>query len=300
MTREGWSLRYLSRKKPACDVDKNWIQGDIRDVDACTRAVAGADVVIHAAGEKNLINQMNAVNVEGTDNLLNASLRNNVRLFVHISSVGVIGAPPLKKRLWDENAQCNPNNTYEQSKWLAEEKVRQASSSGLQAVILRPTNVFGDQDPSKGLLNLACNIQVGRFFFLGGRDTACNFIFVEDVAQAVVRLVTHSGSLQDVYHINDPCSLGDFVNAFADMLHVRRPKLSMPRIFAEAIRSSLIYASHVQYVSNSNMFARLISLNNCARFDSKRLRNDIGFSHPVGWRVGVSRLVSWYRAQGDL
>ena len=300
MTQAGWKPRLLSRKEPPGHSEMEWVQGDIRDPVACDRAIVGAEAVIHAAGEKNQKDDMHAVNVEGTSNLLKAALKNDVKRFVHISSVGVIGAHPLQKRVLDENVTCRPNNEYEKSKWLAEEKVKEASAMGLKSVIVRPTNVFGDRDPSKGLLSLAQSIRDGRFAFLGGRDSTCNFIFVEDVARAVLAMVEHDGNVEGVYHVSDPCSLGEFVDAMADELCVGRPTINVPDVCSQSLRMLLRFSYHLPFVSQLPIFSRLIALNNQAVFISARLQSERGFNNPVGWRQGVKRLVQWYRGQGEL
>lgn len=47
------------------------------------------------------------MNVQGTENLLAAAVNEGVERFVHISSVGVIGADPLRSRVGGRNAICN-------------------------------------------------------------------------------------------------------------------------------------------------------------------------------------------------
>ena len=301
MNREGWIVRHLSRNKPADHVmAAAWIPGDIRDPEVCNRAVDGVVLIIHAAGEKAHRDLMHAVNVEGTGNLLNAAMNNKVELFIHISSVGVMGANPLQKRVWDENGKCTPNNDYEWSKWRAEEKVLAASASGLKPVILRPTNVFGDHDPSKGLLSLIKKVRSGGFAFLGGRNGVCNFVFVEDVAHAVAAIGKNRSIAGGVYNVADPCSLGEFVDAVADALSVRRPRISMPETLADSLRRAIAYLYGLSCCKQADIMSRLISMNNQAKFISEKLSREIGFQNPVGWREGVKRLVHWYRVQGEL
>jgi len=243
---------------------------------------------------------MHAVNVEGTGNLLNAAMNNKVELFIHISSVGVMGANPLQKRVWDENGKCTPNNDYEWSKWRAEEKVLAASASGLKSVILRPTNIFGDRDPSKGLLSLIKKVRSGSFAFLGGRNGVCNFVFVEDVAHAVAAIAKNRSISGGVYNVADPCSLGEFVDAVAAALSVGRPRISMPEILADSLRRAIAYLYGLSCFRQADIMSRLISLNNQGKFISEKIYREIGFKNPVGWREGVKRLVHWYRVQGEL
>src|SRR5690606_12391963 len=70
------------------------IQGDVCDRDAVFRAMQGVDTVMHIAA---LFREVTGdqkywdVNLEGTRNLLDASVAANVGRFVHCSTIGVHG-----------------------------------------------------------------------------------------------------------------------------------------------------------------------------------------------------------------
>ncbi len=293
------SVRCLVRK-PLSASGAEMTVGDITDPMACCEAVKGVTAVIHTAGEKSRVSQYMAVNAEGTRNLLEAALQNGVSRFIHVSSVGVIGADPFCKRVFDEESPCHPRNDYERSKWQAELHIIQAASKGLETVILRPANVFGDNDPNLGLLNLVRTVHEGRFFFLGGRESICNFIYVDDVATAVIAALEHRKAVGKIYHLSDSCTIGVFIDFLADELGVERPSIKMPSMVVALIRKILSMSIVLPALSGSTIFSQAVSLNNQACFASTRLQQYMKFDYPVGWRLGMRRMVGWYRQRGML
>lgn len=276
------------------------IRGDIQDQVSLPRALKDVDVVFHLAAIKQNPAHLWAVNVLGTRNMLLAAAAEKVIRFVHISSVGVIGADPLRRFIFDENAPCSPRNKYERSKWKSEELVWEAGAKGLRVTILRPANVFGAHDPETGLLRLARVIRDGKFFYLGSRNAICNYVFVEDVAHACLAVAEHPSAAGHTYHLSDSCTLGEFVDTLADELQVKRPSLEFPDWLASLIRMILRGRRRLSLLSNSPFFARLVSLNNQASFATMRLANELGFTYPVGWREGLKRLIKWYRIKGEI
>ena len=72
-----------------------WVEGDILDVFSLDDAMKGIDTVIHSAAIVSFHQQdkllMQQTNVEGTANVVNIALENNIRRFIHISSVAALG-----------------------------------------------------------------------------------------------------------------------------------------------------------------------------------------------------------------
>src|SRR5271155_5135185 len=65
-----------------------WVDGDILDVIALKEAITGIDLVIHAAAKVSFTPQerkeMFKTNIEGTANVVNAALSENVKKFIHV------------------------------------------------------------------------------------------------------------------------------------------------------------------------------------------------------------------------
>jgi len=103
------------------------------------------------------------VNVLGTEALLNISLRNGVKRFVHCSSVGVFGTIP--GALPGNLETClNGDSLYHASKIMAEEKVLQFVDKGLDAYIIRPAITYGEGD--NGFPAKLVKLMRGRILYL--------------------------------------------------------------------------------------------------------------------------------------
>ncbi len=130
-----------------------FIEGDIRDLDVCRRAVAGMDHVLHQAALPSVPRSVddplttNAINVDGTLNMLIAGRDAGVRSFVMASSSSVYGDDPDLPKI--EGKEGKPLSPYATSKRV-NELYGQAFHHlyGLKTVALRYFNVFGPrQDP---------------------------------------------------------------------------------------------------------------------------------------------------------
>lgn len=296
----GHDLRVFDINREATYFYRNCLIGDITKINECRQAVVGVDAVVHLAGSKRSRKAFWPVNVKGTNNLLTASLEQGIKRFVHFSSVGVLGANPLRRKSFSEDSPGFPSNDYERSKRKAENLAFEASKRGLPLTILRPANVFGDGDPEKHLLALARSVLEGRFVYLGGRDAVVNCVFVDDVARVCLASIERDEAVNRIYHISDSCTMSEFVEAIADELGVRKPKHEIPRPVTTSIRFALRIMHKFPGFLGSRAISRFVSLNNQAKFSTSRLFDELGFTYPVGWRQGVKRMIAWYRAQGDL
>ena len=125
-----------------------FINGDIRSLDDVKKVVKGVDVIFHEAAFVGVPQSVenpkltNDVNVNGTLNLLETSLKFDVHCFVYASSAAIYGEQekiPIK-----EDATPHPNSPYAVSKLAAESYVETYHKTyGLATVCLRYFNVYG-------------------------------------------------------------------------------------------------------------------------------------------------------------
>jgi len=296
----GGPLRILTRKFLPPKEGVEYCQGDITSPDHCRRAMYGIRMVIHAAGEKKASDLFDPVNVRGTENLLRAAQREGVERFVHVSSVGVIGADTLSGTRYGEDSACSPKSLYEKSKRRSEQLVEEAASKGFPAVILRPANVFGERDPNVTFLNLARFVRRGWFFFLGGGNSLINAVYAGDVAAACLALSGQTPPRHRIYHLSCDVTLMDFIANLADRMNVAMHCGSFPSAFVPAARGVIRQMAQVSVFAESDRFSRVMSLYNRARYASTLLNDDFGFILPFGWRRGVERMIGFYRREGLL
>lgn len=111
----------------------------------------GVDVIVHLAGRAHHMNErgMSAlplyqeVNVKGTQQLAQAAVKNEVKRFIYISTIKVIGERTIDTPLRAEE-QPRPQDPYSLSKLQGEQILQEESRrSGMEWVIIRPPLVYG-------------------------------------------------------------------------------------------------------------------------------------------------------------
>ena len=137
-------------------LDVELVEGDLRSFERVSTAARGMEVVFHQGALPSVPRSVqdpltsNAVNVEGTLNVLLAARDHGARRVVVASSSSVYGdAPGMPRR---EDGPVEPIAPYAAAK-LAAEKYTLAAKRvyGLDTVALRYFNVFGElQDPASG------------------------------------------------------------------------------------------------------------------------------------------------------
>lgn len=112
--------------------------------------VYGYDCIIHCAGivpsnrEKNKTKDYNLINVEWTSHLAKQCAKANVKKFIFLSSINVLGSNTKLNKPFIYNDKPKPITDYGLSKLEAEKQLKKISQeTGLKVVIIRPPIVYG-------------------------------------------------------------------------------------------------------------------------------------------------------------
>ncbi len=137
----------------AVDPRATFIQGTLLDPDALRNALVGCQAVIHFAG-KSLVGESvekpdlyHHVNVDGTQNLLDAMAIHGIDRIVFSSSAATYGQP-VDNPITEESV-AEPTNPYGASKLAIDKMI---SASGISAISLRYFNVAGAYESKNGWL----------------------------------------------------------------------------------------------------------------------------------------------------
>jgi len=211
------------------------IEGDVRDEDACRRAVRGADFVLHQAALPSVPRSLrepalsNAINVGGTLNMLAASREGGVKRFVFASSSSVYGDDErLPKR---EGAEGTPLSPYAVTKAAGEKYCRMFHRTlGLPAVCLRYFNIFGPrQDPSSQYaavipLFITALLEGRSPTIFGDGSQSRDFTYVSNVVRANVLACRAEGAPGRAVNIacGGRTTVNELASSLRDILGVRR------------------------------------------------------------------------------
>ncbi|MBN2457217.1 MAG: NAD-dependent epimerase/dehydratase family protein [Sedimentisphaerales bacterium] len=194
------------------------IKGDVAQFDDVADALKNCQYVFHCAyGNRGNDLSRRMVNVEGTRNIMKASLDTGVERVVHVSTVAVYGNA-LDTYL-DEESPCRySGDEYSDTKLDGDKVALEFSSRGLPVVIARPTVVYGPWAPiwTVGILN---QLKEGRVV-VGDGEGLCNAVYVDDVVNALLLSAFEEKAVGEVFLISgeEPVKWKDFYGAYECML----------------------------------------------------------------------------------
>jgi nucleoside-diphosphate-sugar epimerase len=168
------------------------IKCDILDTSMLEAAMEGITKVYHCAAivsfNKRNSNNIYAVNVEGTANIVNACINAGVKKLLHVSSVAALGRANDGQVITEETTWIEERNNsiYGKSKFLAEMEVWRGIGEGLQAVIVNPSIILGGTDWNKGSAKI---FKTAYEEFPWYTDGVTGFVDVRDVARASILLI---------------------------------------------------------------------------------------------------------------
>jgi nucleoside-diphosphate-sugar epimerase len=195
----GYSVRGIRRKNqlpffipPSFFQKVEWVEGDILDIAGLEDAMSGVNAVIHAAAMVSLIarekSAMFKTNIEGTTNLVNAALAQNMKRLIHVSSVAVLGRSDQGQMLseGEQWGKINLNTNYAISKYYGEMEVWRAIGEGLNAAIVNPSTIIGYGDWNVSSCAIFKHVYRESPWYTNGVN---GFVSVEDAAKAIVLLM---------------------------------------------------------------------------------------------------------------
>ena len=289
-----------------------FIQGDVSNSEEVERASENVDVVIHSAAIIDWGTQPESVvfdiNVGGTENVIKACLKNNVRNLVYTSSLdAVFTGKPLVDIDESQPFPEKPQTSYCESKIRSEKMVKKANGENLKTTILRPSDIYGEEDPYHidSLINMA---KSGFYVRLGNGKSLCQHVYVGNMAYAHVLAVAAllSGNkkvLGKAYLITDgPAS--NFFKFFDQIVigagyRIFPKNLWLPKWFAYSLGSiSEFIAWLVSPIKKYNpKFSRFAVIYTCNDFTFKtnRAKEHFGWEPKYSKEIAIENTISFYQ-----
>lgn len=219
-----------------------WVEGDVLDSVFLGQAVAGADIVIHAAALVSFApreaDRLWRINVEGTANLVNALLAHApAARLLHLSSVAALGPPASGTTTVDETAQWDTtaeHSVYAESKFAAELEVWRGLNEGLTGAIVNPSVILGPGDVGRSSAQLFKYAAEEHRFYPPGH---LNVVDVRDVVAALLALATAPAAALGRRYVLSAGALpyAEFFGLAARALGRRPPPTALPRALAEVL-----------------------------------------------------------------
>jgi UDP-N-acetylglucosamine/UDP-N-acetylgalactosamine 4-epimerase len=180
------------------------VEGDIRDLDTCKRALEGIEYVSHQAALGSVPRSINDpitsndVNISGFLNMLVAARDIGVKRMVYAASSSTYGDHPGLPK--EEDKIGNPLSPYAVTKYVNELYANVFSKTyDFHTIGLRYFNVFGPKQNPKGPyaavipLFIEAALENKAPYINGDGETSRDFTFVENAVQANVKAMLTTG-----------------------------------------------------------------------------------------------------------
>lgn len=177
----------LIRENPLVE----WFVADINDSETLAEAFDSITQVYHCAAFISFNpkdkNKLLKINIEGTSNIVNLCLENNIRL-LHVSSIAALGNAKrgeliTEKDYWEYDPHVH---SYAISKYEGEMEVWRGIAEGLDAVIVNPAVIIGKNAGFEGSGAIFKLVKEGLKFYTNG---ATGIVDVVDVAKCMILLM---------------------------------------------------------------------------------------------------------------
>lgn len=280
-----------------------FITGDITDAESLGNIGEGTDCLVHMATLGHMSNfavseaQFDAVNVQGTVNIMKAALDSGVKKIVHCSTIAAMGICPDISAT--EESACYPHHPYGRSKLRAEKEVlRMVKENGLPAVIIRFSMVYGPGD-RRDILKLVRMAKKGLFPKVGNRPKLTPLIHVLDAVDGLL-LAAEKGIPGEIYLITNQQSepFDAIRKIIQDALGSRKPTLYVPEwaafALATLIEKTFSFIGKSPPVSRKNIESTLAD----RVFSIAKAQRELGFEPRIDPKAGIAETVTWYRRQG--
>jgi nucleoside-diphosphate-sugar epimerase len=304
----GAEVRAISRqdRKPAelSGLPVEWFRGEVSDAATVAAAARDAEYVFHLAAAYREARSSEStyyrVHVGSTKRLAEVVAGSRtLRRFVHVSTVGVhghIASPPA-----DERTPFDPDDAYQRTKAEAERWLLSfAAEHGLPVTVMRPCAIYGPGDTR--LLKLFRMAARGWFPLLGSGKGLYHLIHVQDLVDVLLLGAEHPAAIGQAFIVGNPeaTTLEEIAHAVGRTLNRRVRIVRLPAwpFFAAAAVCETVCRP---FGIEPPLYRRRVAFYTKDRaFDTRKLREVLGYHVRFSNEEGLSQTARWYRGQGWL
>lgn len=292
--------RSAERAKELRDAGAEVRVGDLRDPEAIRGLAEGVDVVYHLASAiVGPWEDFEAVDVRGTERLLDEAARAGARRFVYASSVAVYatGETPQDVTLDETGPVADPERAgnYTRAKVLAEQRVREAHGADrIEGVICRLGLIFGPGRSPYFPETPHFGKRIGNWaVVMGDAEFPLPLTFVENTVEALRLCATvpqAAGQVVNVVDENVP--RGEYLERLAALTGERLRLLCLPRLTAYVVGGGVQVAARL--LGREPPTSPTLMLDKVRRvgFEAAAAREVLGWSPSVPLDEALRRTVS--------
>ena len=277
-------LTYAGNLENLKSIEKNpkyiFIRGDIADSNLVVSSMAGADIVVHFAAETHVDRSIMGpsefvkTNVLGTQVMLDAALRNNVKRFHHISTDEVFGSIELETNIkFSEKSPYNPRSPYSATKAGSDHLVRAYSETyELPITITNCSNNFGPyMFPEKFIPLAITNLLEGKKVPIYGDGLYVrDWLHVEDHCRAI-DMVLKKGKIAETYLVGGMTQLLPNIEVIKKIIKIMDKD-----------------ESSIEFVKDRPGHDRKYDVN------WSKIKNELGWEPQLSFDIWLEKTIKWY------
>ena len=292
-----YKIYALTRKKGNICLNAGYnhievLEGDINNIEKFASILSECNYFIHVAGEKSDETKMEEVNVGSLTKILSLLKSFPEIKIIYISSCGVYGIENYPDTILKEDGECFPNNMYEKTKLDAEKYlISSAKENSIQYIILRPSNVIGENDQSFKLLNLMKSLKNGLFFYIG-KNTVVNYVYVKNVTSVMFHFLDLNRFNNEIYNVNSPMPLDEMIELLKAELIIEKKSLRIPYWLLYPIALLFdIFPQRFQVLNTKKYFA----LTNKKIYSIEKINAEFVSNESSSLKIGLKNLAHSYK-----
>jgi nucleoside-diphosphate-sugar epimerase len=297
---EGHRVRALGRNPAVCDrltlAGVEVCRGDLRHAPVVDDACSGVDAVVHAGALSAPWGRwadFQAINVNGTANVVVACRRYRVRRLVHVSSASVTFDGRSHLDLTEEAPYPRRfTSACAATRKLAEDVVNAARKAGLATVIVRPRAMFGPG--AKHLPRLLDAARRGHLPQVGDGHNLVDLTYVDNVVDALRLALTAEAAPGRTYTITN----GEHVPLWAALRTLLR-RLAIdaelrPLPFTAAYALAALRELRAKLFGGEPLLTRytVATLGRTQTYNIAAARRDLGYRPRVSLSEGIERTLA--------
>lgn len=241
------------------------------------------DYVFHLAayaaeGLSHFIKRFNYTNnVIGSVNLINESVKHDIKRFIFTSSIAVYGKNQLPML---EDLVPQPEDSYGIAKYAVELDLKASHEMfGLDYVIFRPHNVYGERqntgDKYRNVMGIFMNqlLQNRPLTIFGDGEQKRAFSYVADVAPVIAKSATLEGARNEIFNVG------------ADTVYTVNQ-------LAASVMKAMGATSELNYLPARNEVVDAWS-------DHQKVKKVFGLTNEVLLDEGIQKMADWVKTVGS-
>ena len=274
--------------------------GDVVDRASMREGMAGSDWVIHAAAVVDPdvpAERMQAVNVQGSENVASLAYKLGVGRFLSVSSVAWFGGSPADGSLANEDsAPLRPFPTlYSATKHAGEEAIRAHARRGLKVSSVHPGLIYGPPGRRGGANSLLRGLLRGRYPVMTGGRRKLSWIHLDDVVDGILRVMQAAPPGRSFLLAGEVATMRDVASRVSAAAGVPAPRFDLPPGAARVLLAAA--TPFLRAVGRRPPFSaqQLGSLTRHWAFDDARARRELAWQ-PRSLEVGLPPTLDYLSA----